>query len=104
MKVSRVNSSGRALTEAAGADAVALATGVSTAMEVAAEEIAGAEAATDEAGVSAATEVAAAEERTAEAEAVGVAVSVLLETGADVAGAEPPEPAPHVATGPPGAV
>lgn len=104
MKVSRVNSSGRALPEAAGADAVALATGVSAATEVAAEEAAGAEAATEEpTGVSAATEVGAAE-RTAEAEAVGVAMPVLLETGAETEGAEPPEPALHVAIGPPGAV
>lgn len=104
MKVSSVNSSGRALPDAAGADAVADATGVSAATEVAAEDTAGAEAAAlDAAGVTAATEVAAAEERMAEAGAVGVAMTVPLEA-TEVAGAEPPDPAPQVATAPPGAL
>ena len=105
MKVSSVNSSGRALPEDAGAEAVADATGVSAATLVAAADVtAGTEAAALEAtGVSsAAAEVATADERTAVAEAVGVAIAVPLET-AEVAGVELPEP-PQVAMGPPGAV
>lgn len=85
MKVSSVNSSGRALPDAAGAETVADATGVSATTDVATAE------------------ERTAEERTVDAGAVGVAMTVLLDT-ADVAGVELPEPAPQVATGPPGAV
>lgn len=97
MKVSRVNSSGTALPEAAGAEAVAEAE--AAAVSAAALEAAGVSAATEVA----AAEVAAAEERIAEADAEEVAVAVPLEAGAEGAAGELLEP-PHVATGPPGAV
>src|SRR5689334_16519069 len=96
MKVSRVNSSGRALPDETGEEAVALATGVSAATDVGAAEVA--------AGADAAALVGTADERIAEEAAVGVATAVPLDAAeVEGAGEALPEP-PQVATGPPGAV